>query len=282
MPIVTPLRTSTVSAAAASKKWADMPFPPVAAKSYTASSVTLPGATRPISLSTTATAEAGKPFIVTPPSSPFFNDPQFVGAKVVVKYRVDGAAVWKRASALKVQGQLLDSAKINVPASAKNNLEYKFEVTKRTGGAAVTTPAFSAEVLPKDSRYVKFEYDAKPGVNWPEKILNEAGLPSQIRAEKTLRIAFDRRRITSQLTGFSGPQHLNLDASVTFVRANGSRQRVQLPLVADDSPTFEAAVKVPKDTTGVNFSFSGKNGIGSSAIDEGLGSEQGYSMTVVP
>jgi hypothetical protein len=233
------------------------------------------------------TAEAGKPFAVT-----YYRNLSDVGgqgelAKIQLKYRIDGGPVKTKSIAVGQRdlhtGQLIRlPAKIDLPANAKGEIEYWFELESKTGHKYYDSDFgknYHANIIPAGGSVVKFDDLWGDAVSGP------------IKAGGTLRIAYDVDRLKQFLYGtwHHGAPTWNISAFVSF----DGRGAVEIPLtvpkrgqfgVSQDMIPVEAAVEVPADAKQVSLWFRGSSYGGSRFGGPAWDSNYGvnYNYPVVP
>jgi hypothetical protein len=207
-------------------------------------------------------AEAGKPFVVSYGRSPADLGKPGELASVKLHYRIDGGKVKTKTivdGSRDLQSGQLNRipARIAVPAGARKEIEYWFEL-KTTSGETLWDSDFGknyrANVVPAGGVVARFD-DL-----WGEAI------SGPIKAGETLRIAYDADRLRQFMYGLwhhGVPTH-SIFAYVSF---DGGKP-MELPLLVPnrgqqgqhlDLIPLEAAVEVPKGAKSVTLWFRGSS-----------------------
>lgn len=233
-----------------------------------------------------AIAEAGKPFTVSYHKS--LADLGLGGdlKTVTLHYKVDGGPVRKKVIADGQRdlqsGQLVRlPAKIDLPATARGEVEYWFVLESKDGQQTYDSDFgknYRADIVPAGGAVVKFDDLWGDAVSGP------------IKAGETLRIAYDVDRVKQFLWGVNhhGVPTWSVSAFVSFDGKPATElpiavpQRGQFGSTSDMIPV-EVAIEVPADAKKVDLWFRGSSYGGSQfggpAWDSNFGSN--YSFPVV-
>ena len=228
------------------------------ARTHTSHSVAV--SERAVDYDMPALAEAGKPFEVG-----YFRSAADLGHagdldQIRLHYRIDGGDIQTETLADGSRdlrnGELLRSrASIDVPATARGEIEYWFELCTKDGETLWDSEGgknYRVDVVPEGGATVKFD-DL-----WGEAI------SGPVKAGEALRIAYDADRIRQFLQGMHhhGLATYNIDAFVAF----DGKPATPLPIAIVERGThgesmdmkfFEPAVEVPKDAKQVSIWFKG-------------------------
>ena len=193
---------------------------------------------------------------------------------VTLRYRIDGQDYpGVQVASLNTRGPanlVRKTGTVQIPASARGEIEYWFEVKTRSGQTVYDSNSgrnYKANVVPAGGATVKFD-----------DLFNEA-VTGQIKAGESLKLNYDMDRLRKYMGDqfARGGNTLAIDAWVQF--DGGAPQ--QVPVARFDSSgqlqTLEAAVEVPADARNVKIWFRGK-GAFSEMYDSNFGANYSYSV----
>lgn len=233
-------------------------------------------------------AEAGKPYVVTYSKELADLGQQGELKKITLHYRIDGGPVKKKAIAdgsrdLQSGALLRIPAKVDIPATARGEIEYWFVLETKNGQKHYDSDYgknFHADIAPAGGAVVKFDDLWGEAINGP------------IKAGETLRIGYDVDRLKQFMYG-TWHHGFPTWSIVAFVSFDG-KPATELPIVVpqrgpngggvSDMIPVEAAIEVPKDAKNVSIWFRGSSYGGSvfggNCWDSNFG--KNYTYDVVP